>query len=149
MLFRSRPGLKALREFGVSSPFAVAGITKREIRILASSICPHVSEKPAMACLATRIPHGTPVTMAAMKGIDSAERALRGAGFTQVRVRVHGDLARLEIDRATLEKGLTGEMIAQLGAILHGAGFSFATLDLDGYRTGGVSNTVPTGGSQP
>ena len=144
-----RPGLKALREFGVVSPFANAGMTKPEIRVLAASICPHVSDKPAMACLATRIPHGTPVTMAAMKGIESAERALRDAGFAQVRVRVHADLARLEIDRTMLEKGLTGEMIAQLGAILHAAGFNFATLDLDGYRTGGVSHTIPTGGNKP
>lgn len=140
-----RPGLRALREFMVVSPFAQAGMTKNEIRTLAASICPHVAEKPAMACLATRIPHGTAVTMKAMKSIESAERALRADGFAQVRVRVHGDLARVEIGQSVLQDGLTGETIGRFARILHDAGFRYAAIDLDGYRTGSVSR-APDGG---
>lgn len=137
-----RPGLKALREFGVISPFAEAGMSKKEIRVLASAICPHVSEKPSMACLATRIPHGTPITLEDLRRIGTSERDLRDAGFSQVRVRVHGDLARVEIDPERLRAGLSGEMLDRFASILHASGFKYGALDLDGYRTGSVSRTL-------
>ncbi len=136
-----RPGLQAIRELGVLSPFAAAGLRKAEVRELAAALCPDWTAKPAMACLATRIPHGTPVTLAAMRRIDRAEQLLRENGFTQVRVRDHQGLARLEIDQDTLLHGLDGRTIQLMRTILHDAGFRFATLDLDGYKTGSLQET--------
>jgi uncharacterized protein len=137
-LHEDRPGLRALREMKIHSPLAEAGLHKSDVRSLAALFCPDFSAKPAMACLATRIPTGTPITLAAMQRIDRAEHALRAAGLAQVRVRDHAGLARIEIDAAILAAGLSAEMIQQLRTILHEAGFQYVTLDLDGYRTGSM-----------
>ena len=133
-----RPGLQAIRELGVISPFVLAALGKNDIRQIASALCPDFAGKPAMACLATRIPHGTPVTPADLRQIDRAEQDLRKAGFSQIRVRSHQGLARLEIDRSALERGLDGRSLRLLADILHQAGFRYATLDLDGYRAGSM-----------
>lgn len=135
-----RPGLKALEEFGVRSPLAEAGLTKQDIRKLAKVYCPHFAEKPAMACLATRIPHGTAITLAAMQRIDRAEESLRRAGYAQVRVRDHHGLARVEVAADLLEQGLSSAQIRIFRDILHEAGFVWSTFDLDGYRTGSMQD---------
>lgn len=145
-LHEDRPGLRALQEMNVSSPLAEAGLTKADVRRLAACLCPDFAAKPAMACLATRIPTGTPVTLAAMQRIDRAEAALRAAGLLQVRVRDHGGLARIELATERLAAGLSADMIGRLQTILHAAGFQYVTLDLDGYRTGsmqGRTSDVP------
>ncbi len=134
-----RPGLQALDELLVVSPLALAQFTKAEIRLLAGTLCPDYAAKPAMACLATRIPTNTPVTLAALKRIDQAESALRRHGLSQVRVRDHGGLARVELDTALLKKGISSEMIELLTQTLTEAGFTYLTLDLQGYRTGSMN----------
>lgn len=134
-----RPGLRALQEMKVKSPLAEAGFSKAEVRALAATLCPDFAEKPAMACLATRIPTHTPVTMAAMARIDKAESLLRHKGLAQVRVRDHDGLARVELDPAELEKGLGPDLIQLIRDSIHEAGFSYATLDLNGYRSGSMN----------
>ncbi len=134
-----RPGLRALQEMKVVSPLAEAGFSKAEVRALAAKVCPDFAEKPAMACLATRIPTHTPVTMAAMARIDKAESLLRHKGLAQVRVRDHAGLARVELDPAELEKGIGPDLIVLLRDSLNEAGFSYATLDLMGYRSGSMN----------
>lgn len=134
-----RPGLVALREMAIQSPLAQAGFTKAEVRRLAAEICPAYAEKTAMACLATRIPTHTPITLAAMTRIDQAETLLRQHGLGQVRVRDHNGLARVELDPDQLAKGLSAELLAILRNLLNQAGFSYATLDLNGYRTGSMN----------
>lgn len=136
-----RPGLKAIREMNIISPIADAGLAKSDVRALAEALCPDFSFKPAMACLATRIPHGIPITQAAMKRIDEAEQQLRSQGFAQIRIRDHHGLARVEIQRDLLEKGLDAETIRLIRQVVHTAGFQFATIDLDGYRTGSMQVT--------
>ncbi len=134
-----RPGLRALEELKVMSPLAGAGFSKAEVRALAAQICPDFAAKPAMACLATRIPTHTPVTLAALKRIDTAETLLRQKGLGQVRVRDHAGLARVELEPAFLEKGLAPDWIVLVRDCLLEAGFAFATLDLQGYRTGSMN----------
>jgi len=137
-LSQYRPGLAALKEMGIVSPLAGAGLTKADVRKLAETLCPGFAGKPAMACLATRIPHGVAITREALKRIDRAEQQLRVHGHVQVRVRDHGGLARLEIAADLLSKGLSGEEIALMKKILKDCGFRYATIDLEGYRTGSM-----------
>lgn len=139
-----RPGLQALRELGIFSPLVHAGLSKADIRQLAMALCPDYSAKPAMACLATRIPTHTPVTLAAMQRIDRAETALRSHGFMQVRVRDHAGLARVEVDASWLRQGMSGEQIKLLSEILLQAGFTYVTLDLQGYRSGSMNPEANT-----
>lgn len=133
-----RPGLRALHEMGVISPLADAGLTKADVRELAAALCPEFAEKPAMACLATRIPHGVAITRAALERIDRAEERLRAEGFGQLRVRDHLGLARVELPSGLLRQGLDAATISLLRRILHECGFDYATVDLDGYRTGSM-----------
>lgn len=133
-----RPGLKALKEMGVISPLAAAGLTKDDVRELAKTYAPNVAVKPSMACLATRIPHGVAITKEALDRIDKAESRLRAEGFGQLRVRDHQGLARVELPAALLKDGLSADRIQLLSRILHESGFTYATIDLDGYRTGSM-----------
>ncbi len=134
-----RPGLQALREMKIISPLAQAGLTKADIRELARTLCPDYAAKPAMACLATRIPTYTAITREAMDRIDRAESLLRRRGLVQVRVRDHGDLARVELDPGQLAKGLDAAMIETLRECLKSAGFKYCTLDLYGYHSGSMN----------
>lgn len=143
-LSQYRPGLAALNELGILSPLAAAGLTKADIRTLASTLCPEFAGKPAMACLATRIPHGVAITPDSLRRIDRAEQMLRAQGFSQIRVRDHEGLARLELATDVLAHGLSGSQLQQLGQILKECGFRYVTLDLEGYRTGSMeAQTVP------
>lgn len=132
-----RPGMKALRELGVASPFLECGISKDEIRLLAKSHNLEVSEKPAYACLLTRFEHGANVSEEMLRRVDCAEEFLQDLGFPQVRVRVHSNLARIEISR-----GKFGEFMRQREDVckkLENLGFKYVSLDLNGYRQGAMN----------
>jgi uncharacterized protein len=137
-----RPGRKALKELGIISPLAEAGLTKREIRSLSRKRGLPTWNRPALACLATRVPYGTRITPAILKRIDAAETALRALGFVQVRVRDHGDLARIEIAPAEMnaihKPGLFPKIVKRFKA----AGYRTVTLDLEGYRTGSLNEAL-------
>jgi uncharacterized protein len=135
-----RPGLQAATDQGVRSPLVELGFTKDDIRRCARAIGLSVWDKPAAACLASRIPYGTSVTNERLRQIDRAEDGLRALGFRQVRVRYHGDVARVEVGAAELAAAF--ERRAEVSAACHRAGFTFATLDLDGYRLGSNNEAV-------
>ncbi len=132
-----RPGLKAARERGVRSPLQEAGLTKAEIRELARLHGLPNWDKPAAACLASRIPYGTPVTAERLAQIERAEASLHGLGFRQVRVRHHGAVARLELEAADLARAV--EQRDAIVPALREAGYTYVTLDLDGFRSGSMN----------
>jgi uncharacterized protein len=135
-----RPGLDAAREAGVVSPLVDLGFTKDDVRRGAQLVGLPVWDKPAAACLSSRIPYGTSVTPERLQQIGDAEAALRRLGLRQVRVRYHGDVARIEVAAPELERafGLRREIV-DAG---RRAGFAFVTLDLEGYRTGSHNEVV-------
>lgn len=139
-----RPGYKAVKELGVISPFLEAGITKDEIRQLARLKALPNKDRPANACLATRIPFGLPVTEAALAKVLSGERALRSLGFTLCRLRYYGDLACIELAPSDLEKLLNRELREDIVNKMKNIGFSRVVLDLDGYRTGSLNPSPAT-----
>lgn len=129
-----RPGLKALKELKIKSPLAEAGFTKNEIRQMAKQKGIAVWNAPANACLATRIPYGTAITPRILKQVERSEQSLRQLGFSQCRVRHHGDLARLEILPSEFEKALKSK--DKIIGFLRRAGYKFIALDLAGYQSG-------------
>ncbi len=135
-----RPGLDAAREAGVRSPLVEARLTKSDVRRCAQAVGLRVWDKPAAACLASRIPYGTAVTPERLRQIDAAEGAIRALGLRQVRVRYHGDVARVEVSTQEIDRAFA--LRTELSAACRGAGFAFATLDLDGYRTGSHNEVV-------
>ena len=133
-----RPGAQALGELGVRSPLAEAGFTKGEIRTLARERGIDLWDKPSLACLASRIAYDERITGEKLAKVDRAEELLRAAGIEQVRVRLHGDIARIEVVPSELNMVL-GLMRSGLSETMHGLGFTYVTLDLDGYRTGSMN----------
>lgn len=131
-----RPGLEALRELGVISPFIIARMTKPEIRALAKQNGLAVWNKPANACLATRIPYGTRITPRLLKRIEQAEKYLRRLGMHLVRVRDHGAIARIEVDPEDFQRVLDHHR--KIVRFFHTLGYAHAAIDLDGYRTGSL-----------
>ncbi|EYF08742.1 ATP-dependent sacrificial sulfur transferase LarE [Chondromyces apiculatus] len=131
-----RPGLDAAREAGVLSPLVELGFTKADVRAGASAVGLPIWDKPAAACLSSRIPYGTSVTRERLARIGGFEADLRTLGFRQVRVRFHDDLARIELDLADLTRAAGTEMRAEIVAAGKRHGFRYVTLDLGGYRTG-------------
>jgi uncharacterized protein len=129
-----RPGMAAARQRGVRSPLLEAGITKADVRAIARHLGLAVWDKPAMACLSSRIPHGTPVTPELLRQIEAAEDALAALGFRQFRVRYHGEVARIEL--SVDELGRAVELREQIIAGVTGAGYRYVTLDLAGFRKG-------------
>jgi pyridinium-3,5-biscarboxylic acid mononucleotide sulfurtransferase len=135
-----RPGRKATVELGVRSPLLEAGLTKDEIRQISRHLGLPSSDLPAKACLASRIPYGTPIDEQSLMKIDEAEEFLESLGFGQVRVRYHGDIARIEVNPAEFSRILENrEVIAQK---LNQIGFTFVSLDLAGYRTGSLNESL-------
>lgn len=134
-----RPGRRAAALHGVRSPLLDLGFTKDEIRTLSRQLGLPTWDKPAMACLASRIPHGTPVTVEALDQVGAAEAVLRGLGVRIVRVRHHGDVARIETDEAGLAIILAPEQRGKVVARLQNLGFRHVALDLAGYRTGSMN----------
>ena len=138
-----RPGQIAAEMHRAVAPLAEAGLGKLEIRALAQAAGLVVWNKPASACLSSRLEYGRPVTVEALHQVETAEDGLMMLGFRQVRVRHHGDLARVEIERGELGKALTIEMMGCITAVVRDAGFTFAALDTEGYRSGSMNVLLP------
>ena len=138
-----RPGQIAASQHCVAAPLLEAGLTKQEIRELARSANLQVWDKPASACLSSRIEYGRPVTREVLSTVEQGEDALRGLGFRQVRVRHHGEIVRIEIAGNELPRALTSEMAAEFARIFKALGFKFVTLDLDGFRSGSMNSLLP------
>ena len=138
-----RPGQQAAKLHHVAAPLLNAGLTKQDIRDLARSAGLRIWDKPASACLSSRIEYGRPVTREALDVVERGEDALRRLGFRQFRVRHHGDIVRIEISREELERALSPDMAAQFTAIFKQLGFKFVTLDLEGFRSGSMNALLP------
>ena len=134
-----RPGHRAAAEFGVLAPLLDVGLNKAEIRELSRRAGLATWDRPASACLASRVPYGMPVTIETVSRIERAENVLREFGFRQIRVRAHGELARIEIALDELPRALQAEMAEAIAARVRIAGFAYVTLDLDGYRQGSLN----------
>lgn len=135
-----RPGLQAIQELGIKSPLAEAGFTKEEVRKLAKELGVSVAERPSTPCLATRLPYGTEISMGVLERIAKGEEYLHTLGFSVVRLRVHGEIARIEIPQKEFESFLkkSGEIIEELKKM----GFDYITLDLQGFRSGSMDEKI-------
>lgn len=135
-----RPGMKAVTELGIKSPLQTVGFTKKEIREMAHRLGISVWNKPSMACLASRFVYGEKITCEGLQRVDKAERILSDAGFLQFRVRVHGNLARIEVVHDDFQKLL--ELGESIYISFRQLGFTYITMDLRGYRTGSMNETL-------
>ena len=144
-----RPGQQAAAEHHAVAPLVTAELTKAEIRQLAHEAGLQLWDKPASACLASRIEYGRPVTRENLSQVEQAEDALHALGFQQVRVRHHGDLARIEISRAELPRALSIETLDRITAALRPLGFLYITLDTQGYRSGSMNDILPATAISP
>lgn len=131
-----RPGQRAAAEHGVLAPLLEAGFTKADVRAYSRAAALPTADKPSMACLSSRVPHGTAIDAALLGRIERAEAGLRALGFRQLRVRHHGDVARLELAADELAEALARR--AAVTAAVRAAGYTFVSLDLQGYRTGSL-----------
>lgn len=138
-----RPGQQAAQQHHVAAPLLKAGLTKQEIRDLAREAGLRIWDKPASACLSSRIEYGRPVTREALDVVERGEDAVRALGFRQFRVRHHGDIVRIEVAQDELDRALNPAMAAQFSAIFKGLGFKFVTLDLEGFRSGSMNVLLP------
>lgn len=138
-----RPGQRAAQQHHVAAPLLKAGLTKQEIRELARHAGLRIWDKPASACLSSRIEYGRPVTRETLAVVEKGEDAIRGLGFRQFRVRHHGDIVRIEISREELERALDPAMAAEFTRVFKGLGFKFVTLDLEGFRSGSMNSLLP------
>jgi len=138
-----RPGQKAAAMHGALAPLVTAQLTKSEIRTLARQAGLAIADKPASACLSSRIEYGRAVTTENLRQVEEAENALHRFGFPQVRVRHHGEVARIEIARDDLPRALSIEMFDGITAALRALGFRYVTLDMQGYRSGSMNEVLP------
>ena len=138
-----RPGQKAAGAHHVVAPLLEARLPKEEIRALARAAGLRIWDKPASACLSSRIEYGRPVTRETLDVVERGEDALRALGFRQFRVRHHGEIVRIEISRDELQRALDPAMAAEFTAIFKGLGFKFVTLDLEGFRSGSMNALLP------
>jgi uncharacterized protein len=132
-----RPGMKAAAERGVLQPLLAAGVTKAEVRRLARELGLPTWDAPQQACLASRIPYGEAITRDKLAAVAAVEKALHELGFRQCRARRHGDVARLEVEPAQLERAF--ELREEIVRRVHAAGFTYVALDLDGFRSGSMN----------
>ncbi|HTE91133.1 MAG TPA: ATP-dependent sacrificial sulfur transferase LarE [Terriglobales bacterium] len=139
-----RPGQAAARQHHVAAPLLEAGLTKQEVRELARNAGLRIWEKPASACLSSRVEYGRAVTREVLEVIEQGEDALRNLGFRQFRVRHHGDIVRIEIAHDELSRALTSEMAVEFARIFKSLGFKFVTLDLEGFRSGSMNSLLTT-----
>lgn len=137
-----RPGHRAAHEHRVLAPLLEARMTKSEIRLLSRLARLPTWDRPASACLSSRVPYGTAVTPELLEKIERAEAALRELEFRQFRVRAHGELARIELAQDELARGLEPQVAQQIAARVKSAGFAFVTLDLEGYRQGSLNSLL-------
>jgi len=134
-----RPGMRAAEELGVRSPLEEVGLSKAEIRELSREMGLPTWDKPSLACLASRFPYGTRITPQDLKRIDAAEAFLRELGFRQVRVRHHGEIARIEVGPEEVARLLDGDLRRSIAQRLRELGYGYVTADLEGYRTGSMN----------
>jgi uncharacterized protein len=137
-----RPGQKAASQHGVTAPLLEAGLSKDEIRELARHSGLRIWNKPASACLSSRIEYGRPVTHEALAIVEQGEDALRALGFNQFRVRHHGETVRIEIAQDELPRALDPAMAVKFAGIFKALGFKFVTLDLEGFRSGSMNQLL-------
>ncbi len=137
-----RPGQKAAKIHEVKAPLVEVGLTKAEIRELSRLAGLPTWDRPAAACLSSRIPYGTEVTPERIKTIETAEERVKALGFRQFRVRYHGELARVEIERSEMARALDLDMCDRLVALFKDLGFAYVTLDLKGYRQGAMNEVL-------
>ncbi len=137
-----RPGLKALGELDILSPLKEAGLGKEDIKELLKKTAPELDIPLPSACLVSRISYGEPLDERKLAAIDSLEIALRNMGFSSVRVRSHGDLARVEVAASERERFADSGIMDKVSKLVKGAGFTYASLDLDGYRTGSLNDIL-------
>lgn len=138
-----RPGQRAAAMHHAVAPLVEAGLRKADIRALARIADLSLADKPASACLSSRIEYGRPVTVEALAQIEAAEGALHALGFTQLRVRHHGELARIELTREELPRALSLELFDRISRELRALGFQYVTLDLEGFRSGSMNMLLP------
>ncbi len=141
-----RPGQRAAKQHQAAAPLVDAGLTKAEIRELSRLTGLSTWDRPAAACLSSRIPYGTPVTLENVKTVERGEEAIRLLGFRQFRVRFHGKLVRIEIAKDELANALTPEMAQKFVAIFKPLGFHYVTIDLEGYRQGSLNAVLTEAG---
>lgn len=137
-----RPGRRAAEEFSVRSPLIEAGLTKTEVRELARARSLPVWDKPSLACLSSRIPYGTRITAERLRTIHAAETVLHARGFRQVRVRHHGETARIEIEPREFGRLLADDALPEIAGSIKQLGFRYVCLDLEGYRTGSMNESL-------
>lgn len=137
-----RPGRRAAAESGVLSPLMEVGLSKDEIRALSKKMGLSTADKPAFACLASRFPYGSRITREALQAIDVVEQGLHDLGFRQVRVRHHGDVARIEVEPHEISRMCTKDVREKTIQLCRAAGFAYAALDLKGYRTGSMNEVL-------
>ena len=137
-----RPGQRAADEHGVMAPLQDVGLSKQEIRDLSRAAGLPTADLPASACLSSRLPYGTEVTIERLRQVEQGEEILRGLGFRQLRLRHHGELARIEIDPRELPRALETEMAARIVRAIKPLGFRYVSLDLEGYRMGSLNEVL-------
>src|SRR2546422_11380226 len=137
-----RPGQQAARQHNISAPLLEAGLTKQEIRELAHNAGLRIWDKPASACLSSRIEYGRPVTREALSIVEEGEDPLSALGFRQFQVRHHGEIVRIEIARDELPRALDSGMAATFTTTFKALGFKFVTLDLEGFRSGSMNSLL-------
>jgi uncharacterized protein len=137
-----RPGQRAADEHGVMAPLQEVGLSKQEIRDLSRAAGLPTADLPASACLSSRLPYGTEVTIERLRQVEKGEELLRSLGFRQVRLRHHGELARVEIDPVELPRALETEMADRIVRTIKPLGFRYVTLDLEGYRMGSLNEVL-------
>jgi uncharacterized protein len=137
-----RPGQNAARKHEVAAPLADAEMSKADIRELSRLAGLPTWDRPASACLSSRIPYGTPVTIETVKTVERGEEEVRALGFRQFRVRYHGELVRIEVARDEMERALNSEMAGRFTALFKALGFKYVTLDLEGYRQGAMNEVL-------
>jgi uncharacterized protein len=143
-----RPGQRAAKLHSVKAPLVDAGLTKVDIRELSRRAGLSTWDRPAAACLSSRVPYGTPVTVETIRTIEDGEEAIRALGFRQFRVRFHGELVRIEIAKDELPRAMTAESAEAFSRIFRQLGFLYVTLDLDGYRQGSLNAALRTTSNQ-
>ena len=137
-----RPGRRAAREFSVISPLDDAGLTKADIRVLSEEAGLPYWDEPASACLSSRVPYFSEVTEEKLTAIETAEQALRALGFRVLRVRHHGELARIEFGREEMARAIEPAMATRIDSALRACGFKFVTIDVKGYRQGSLNEGI-------
>jgi len=137
-----RPGRQAAKEFQVRSPLVEANLTKAEIRYLSHRLGLPTWEKPAMACLSSRFPYGTPITVEGLRQVGAAEKAIHELGFRQVRVRHHNEIARIEVGQDELARLLDPRVRRQVVEAVKAAGYLYVAVDPEGYRSGSLNVTL-------